>query len=158
MWTRKELLNPLRGHESPAVVRAQNVSRRTTDLAPQKAVEQSDFHWFTQLEIPSLRAISDTDVFDPHCRKNRRGVLVYAEDGSHAQVLAEPELDGRYRVIQGGDSGRRLWDTVEVAYAEWNRLGCPGPLRFGVVANSTVEFVWLDDDMSWTRWPLPLVS
>ena len=71
MWMRKELLNPLRRDESPTVVRARNVSRRTTELSPQEIIEQADFHWFAQLEIPGVRAISETEIFDPLARKTR---------------------------------------------------------------------------------------
>ena len=61
---------------------------------------------------------------------------MYAEDGSHAQVINEPETDGQRRVIQGGC--RRLWDTVETAHESWVRLANPGPRRFNIVANSTI--------------------
>lgn len=69
---------------------------------------------------------------------------MYTEDGVHAQVVNEPETDGSYRVIQGGC--RRLWDTVEIAYESWNRLGRPGAHCFCVVANSTIQFVSLGSD------------
>ncbi|MCA1695766.1 MAG: hypothetical protein LC749_14130 [Actinobacteria bacterium] len=36
-------------------------------------------------------------------------------------------------------------------------LGKPIPTRFGIVANPTTQFAYLDHDHNWTRWPLPLL-
>ncbi|MGH3924294.1 MAG: hypothetical protein ACRDTT_15770, partial [Pseudonocardiaceae bacterium] len=129
--------------------------RTFTSLSPATVLGSSDFLLLLQLELPGLRMICSTDVFDPMEKYNRPGILLYAEDGSHAQVIDELEAHEWYRVIQAGS--RRLWDTVETAYELWTKLGNPTPQRFGIVANQTVQFVWLDSDMDWLRWPLPLV-
>ncbi|MGH3905676.1 MAG: methyltransferase domain-containing protein [Pseudonocardiaceae bacterium] len=155
MWLRQQLDDPLREQRPPPHIGAKKVARTLTALSPANVLDSSDFLLMLQLELPGLRMVCSTDVFDPMERRNRRGILMYAEDGSHAQVIDEPEADDQYRVIQGGS--RRLWDTVETAYDLWAQLANPAPHRFGVVANKTIQFVWLDNDMNWLRWPLPLV-
>ncbi len=155
MWLRRELNSPLRDEESSTVISARKVARRLTALSPTDALGDRGFFWLLQLELPGLRMICSTEVFDPMDKVSRPGLLMYAEDGSHAQVVNEPETDGRHRVIQGGC--RRLWDTVETAHESWTRLANPSPHRFTIVANSTIQFVSLDSDTNWLRWPLPLV-
>lgn len=155
MWLRQKLSSPLRHEDSSIVVGARKVARRLTALSPVDVLDDADFFWLLQLELPGLRMISSTDVFDPMEKVDRPGLLMYTEDGAHAQVVSEPETDGYYRVIQGGC--RRLWDTVEMAYESWNQLGRPGAHRFCIVANSTIQFVSLGSDTNWMRWPLPLV-
>jgi len=155
MWLRRELNSPLRDEESSTVISARKVARRLTTLPPADVLDDSGFFWLLQLELPGLRMICSTEVFDPMDKISRPGLLMYAADGSHAQVINEPETDGRHRVIQGGC--RRLWDTVETAYESWVRLANPGPRRFTIVANPTIQFVSLDGDTNWLRWPLPLV-
>lgn len=157
MWLRRSVSNPLRDNEPATMITARNVIRGSTRLDPRKVISEIEFHWYLQLELPGLRSVSEVDVFDPLIKANAPGVLVYSTDGSHAQVLCSREDDGRYRVLQGGGN-RRLWDTVETAYAEWKRLGRPNAHHFGVVANPTLQFVWLDDDNGWPRWPLPLTG
>lgn len=154
MWLRRQLSSPLRHEESSIVVGARKVTRRMTSLSPIDVLND-DFSWLLQLELPGLHMICSTEVFDPMEKISRPGLLMYAGDGAHAQVISEPETDGYYRVIQGGC--RRLWDTVETAYESWNRLGNPDARCFHVVANSTIQFVSLGSDTNWMRWPLPLV-
>jgi hypothetical protein len=36
----------------------------------------------------------------------------------------------------------------------WRDLNHPAPTRFGIVANPTTQFAYLDHDHNWTRWPL----
>lgn len=155
MWLRRELNSPLRDKESSIVIGARRVARRLTALSPTDILEDSSFRWLLQLELPGLRMICSTEVFDPLDKVSRPGILMYAEEGSHAQVINEPETDGQYRVIQGGC--RRLWDTVEAAHESWARLGNPNAHRFTIVANSTSQFVSPDSATNWLRWPLPLV-
>lgn len=154
MWLRRELSNPLRQVEPSITIGARKVARRLTALSPTDVVDDEDFSWMLQLELPGLRMVCSTEVFDPVERAARAGFLMYTEDGAHAQVISEADGDGQHRVIQGGC--RRLWDTVETAYASWNRLGRPDPHCFCVVANSTIQFVSLGRDTDWMRWPLPL--
>jgi hypothetical protein len=139
------------------VVNARGVVRGSTSLNPRNVLTQTAFHWLLQLELPGLRSISETDVFDPMVRADEPGVLVCAEDGNHAQVPCAKDNDGRYRVIQGGGNWG-LWDTIKTAYAGWLHLGQPDARRFGIVANPTVQFAWLDDENGWLRWPLPLTG
>ena len=155
MWLRRELNSPLRDEEPSTVISARKVARRLTSLSPADVLSDRGFFWLLQLELPALRMICSTEVCDPMDKISRPGLLMYAEDGSHAQVVNEPETDGRRRVIQGGC--RRLWDTVETARESWTRLTHPSPHRFTIVANSTIQFVSLDSDANWLRWPLPLV-
>jgi len=154
MWLRRELDNPLRAEGSPVRISAKNVARSLTPLSPSRVLADSAFAFFLQLQLPGLRMMCSTTVFDPELRRNRPRVLLYGRDGSHAEITNEPGDDGQYRVVHGG--ARRLWDTVETAFQQWTRLGYPEPSRFGVVANPTVQFAWLDSDTSWFRWPLPL--
>jgi hypothetical protein len=154
MWLRRELSSPLRRDESSIMVSARKVARRLTALSPVSILGDNDFFWWLQLELPGLQMIDSTEVFDPMEKANRPGLLMYTEDGAHAQVISEPGADGHYRVIQGGY--RRLWDTVEVAYESWNRLGRPDARCFCAVANPTIQFVSLGSDTNWMRWPLPL--
>jgi hypothetical protein len=44
-----------------------------------------------------------------------------------------------------------------MAHESWVRLGNPDLRRFTIVANPTIQFVSLDGDTNWLRWPLPLV-
>lgn len=155
MWLRRELNSPLRDKEPPTVITARRVARRFTPLSPTNVLSDRSLCWLLQLELPGLRMICSTEVFDPMNKVSRPGLLMYAEDGSHVQVVNEPETDGQHRVIQGGC--RRLWDTVETAHESWVRLGNPDPHRFTIVANPTIQFVSLDGDTNWLRWPLPLV-
>lgn len=155
MWLRGDLNSPFRDRESSIAIGARKVARRLTTLSPIDVLDDKNFFWLLQLELPGLRMIGSTDVFDPMDKLSRPGLLMYAEDGSHAQVINEPETDGRHRVIQGGC--RRLWDTVETVHESWAQLGNPDPNRFNIVANPTIQFVSLDSDTNWLRWPLPLV-
>jgi hypothetical protein len=155
MWLRREPSSPFRHEEHSIVVVARKLARRLTTLSPADVLGDKSLFWMLQLELPELRMINSTDVFDPMARASRPGILLYAEDGAHAQVISEPETDGHYRVIQGGC--RRIWDTVETAYESWNRLGRPDARCFCIVANSTIQFVSLGSDRNWIRWPLPLV-
>jgi protein-L-isoaspartate(D-aspartate) O-methyltransferase len=155
MWLRRDPSSPFRDGEPLTVIGAKKVARRLTTLSPGDILDDKDFLWSLQLELPGLRMICSTEVFDPMDKVSRPGTLMYAEDGSHAQVIIEPEADGQHRVIQGGC--RRLWDTVEMAHEWWVRLRNPDPCRFSIVANSTIQFVSLDGDTNWLRWPLPLV-
>ncbi len=156
MWLRRQLDSPLRHEESSIVIGARKVARRLTSLAPANVLHgDGGFSRLLQLELPGLRMICPTEVFDPMEKASRPGLLMYTDDGAHTQVISNPEPDGYYRVIQGGY--RRLWDTVEIAYESWNRLGNPDARCFSIVANPTVQFVSLGNDTSWMRWPLPLV-
>jgi protein-L-isoaspartate O-methyltransferase len=153
MWLRQSVDNPLRDNESTPTIHARNVARRFTSVPPGFILENPHFGWLLQLELPGLRIVSATEVFDPVAKNSAPGLLLYGQDGTHAQAFLAAEKNGLHRVIQGGGPGR-LWDTVETAYHTWQQTNHPDPRRFGVVANLTTQFAWLDDDMSWLRWPL----
>jgi hypothetical protein len=76
-----------------------NIARRLTALSPADVLEEGSFRWLLQLELPGLRMICSTKVFDLMNKVSRPGLLMYAEDGSHAQVINEPEDDGQHRII-----------------------------------------------------------
>jgi hypothetical protein len=77
-------------------------------------------------------------------------------DGSWCSVTMKPDPDGPFLVEQGGP--RRLWDTVEAAYATCRDLGEPGIERLGVTACDDIDqqYVWFERHDSAYRWPLPL--
>ena len=60
--------------------------------------------------------------------------------------------DGRHFVRQGGP--QRLWDHIETAYREWQRLGRPGRQRFGLTVRAGRQTVWLDHPDGPHHWEL----
>ncbi|MGQ0776744.1 MAG: hypothetical protein ACT4NY_20370 [Pseudonocardiales bacterium] len=100
-----------------------------------------DFMWLRRELSSPLRDDESSTVISARKVARRRTAL--------------PPADGRHRIIQGGC--RRLWDTAETAHESWVRLANPGPRRFTIVANPIIQFVSLDSDTNWLRWPLPLV-
>ncbi|MGH3695439.1 MAG: hypothetical protein ACRDRX_15860 [Pseudonocardiaceae bacterium] len=104
------------------------------------------------LQLRGARGFRLTKVHDPTTRTLRHGISIKTPDGSYAEAITNPDVDGALRVIQAGP--RRLWDTVEATHQLWQHLGQPDPDRFGIVANPTTQFVWLDNDNGWYRWPL----
>ena len=157
MWLRPTVDSPLRT-PAPAQVRSFRDSARTsTALDPAPLIEDDSFRFLLQLHLRGARGFRHTNAYDPRTRTTCHGFAVETADGSHAEVIAEPDSDGRYPVIQAGP--RRLWDNVEAAHQLWQHLGLgqPDPSRFGIVANPTTQFVWHNTDDSWYRWPLPLV-
>lgn len=154
MWLRPQADSPLRAPEPSRTRSSRHAARTSTTLDPAPLVGNDSFRFLLQLQLRGVRGFRHTQVYDPHTRTTCDGVLVDASDGSHAEVVTEPEHDEQRRVIQAGP--RRLWDSVETAYQLWCHLDRPDPGRFGVVANPTTQFVWFDTDDSWYRWPLPL--
>lgn len=133
---------------------SRHAARTSTALDPATLVDDDGFRFLLQLQLRGDRHFCRTQVYDPRTRTTCDGVLLDACDGSHAEVITNPEPDGQRPVIQAGP--RRLWDSVEATYQLWRHLGRPDPGRFGVVANPTTQFVWFDIDEGWYRWPLPL--
>ncbi|MEO7195767.1 MAG: hypothetical protein ABIZ05_13280, partial [Pseudonocardiaceae bacterium] len=153
MWLRPQADSPLRAPE-PSPVRSMRGSARTsTALAALTLIDNDSFRFLLQLQLRGARGFRRTKVHDPITRTVRHGVFIEALDGSYAQAIAYPEVDGQLRVMQVGP--RRLWDTVEATHQLWQQLGQPNPDRFGVVANSTTQFIWFDNDDGWYQWPLP---
>jgi methyltransferase of ATP-grasp peptide maturase system len=155
MWLRSQPDSPLRAPE-PSHTRSPRYAARTSSALDAAALtDDESFRFMLQLQLRGARGFRPAQVYDPRERAMRNGVFVEAGDGSHAEVISEPELDGAHLVVQTGP--RRLWDSVEAAHQLWQHLGKPEPGRFGVVANPTTQFVWFDIDDGWYRWPLPLV-
>jgi methyltransferase of ATP-grasp peptide maturase system len=155
MWLRPQADSPLRAPE-PAHIRSSRCCARTsTGLDVSALIDNDSFRFLLQLQLRGARGFRLTKVHDPITRTLRHGVFVETSDGSYAEAIADPEVDGQLRVIQAGP--RRLWDSVEATHQLWRHLGQPNPGHFGIVANPTTQFVWFDNDDGWYRWPLPLV-
>lgn len=60
--------------------------------------------------------------------------------------------DGTHTVRQGGP--RRLWDAIEHAHDEWQRLGQPVRERFGLTVEHDHHVLWLDQPVSHYTWSL----
>lgn len=156
MWLRPDVDSPVRdltGVDDVSSGRRQ--ARTSTTLNPGPIVEDDSFRFFLQLHLHGIRGFFPARVHDPNSGTEREGFALTASDGSRAEIFANPDQDGCHLVVHRGP--RRLWDGVEAAYRSWTHLGRPAPDRFGVVANRTTQFVWLDTDESWYSWPLPLV-
>ena len=106
-------------------------------------IDNPDFRFLAHLHIPGIRVLSTA--------REPEGVTLRAETPDGSWVRADS--DGR--VSQGGI--RRLWDSLYTTHTLWRDLNYPRPARFGVVANLSTQFVYLDHDTSWARWPLPLL-
>lgn len=139
MWARPDAGNPHRSHEEVASSARGTASRTTAPPVSDDLVADDGFRFLLQ---PQLRGARSLTV------DGRGAKIVTAFDGSRAESLAG-------QVTQSGP--RRLWDTVEATVRLWNDLDRPGLGRFGIVANRSTQFAWLDSDEDWYRWPLPLV-
>ena len=71
-------------------------------------------------------------------------------DGSW--VCHTTDHDGTHRVRQGGPT--RLWDAIETAHHQWERLGKPTRERFGLTVQHDAHTIWLDTPTSPHRWNL----
>lgn len=154
MWLRPQADSPLRTPEPSHIRSTRRSARTSTALDASTLIDNGSFRFLLQLQLRGARGFRLTKVHDPIIRTLRNGVFVEASDGSYAEAIADPDIDGQLRVIQIGP--RRLWDTVEATHQLWQHLGQPDPDRFGIVANPTTQFVWFDNDDGWYRWPLPL--
>jgi hypothetical protein len=114
-----------------------HAARTSTALNPSLLVYNDNYRFLLQLQLCGIRNFRPTSVYDPSTHTLRDGVLIETFDGSHAEVIIEPELDGHRSVIQAGP--RRLWDSAEAAHQLWQHLGEPDPGRFGIVANPTTQ-------------------
>jgi methyltransferase of ATP-grasp peptide maturase system len=155
MWLRPQVDSPLRAPEPSHLRSSRHCARTSTALDAATLTGNDSFRFLLQLQLRGARGFRFANVHDPIIRTLRHGVFIETSDGSYAEAIADPEADGQLRVIQVGS--RRLWDSVEAAHQLWQHLGQPDPDRFGIVANTTTQFVWFDNDDGWYRWPLPLV-
>ncbi|MGH3516061.1 MAG: methyltransferase domain-containing protein [Haloechinothrix sp.] len=155
MWARPDANDPHHSHEHVVPPERTGSSRTATRIDATDLVDDEAFRFLLQLHLHGAQQFYRSRAFDPHTRDERDAVIVAAGDGSRAVAFTEPEPDGTRRVIQTGP--QRLWNAVETAVHDWHDLNHPDPGRFGIVANRTTQFVWLDSDESWYHWPLPLV-
>ncbi|MGH3874772.1 MAG: methyltransferase domain-containing protein [Pseudonocardiaceae bacterium] len=155
MWLRPQADSPLRTPEPSHIRSSRRCARTSTALDASTLIGNDSFRFLLQLQLRGARGFRFTKVHDPTTRTLRNGIVIEASDGSYAEAIADPDVDAALRVGQAGP--RRLWDTVEATHQLWQHLGWPDPDRFGVVANPTTQFVWLDNDDGWYRWSLPLV-
>lgn len=145
MWARHRPTQTLPYEIRPTSERDQNriITYPTTVTEICRNIDNPDFRFLAQLHIPGIRVLSTA--------REREEVTLRAETTDGSWVRADS--DGR--VSQGGI--RRLWDSLHTTHTMWRDLNHPCPVRFGVVANLSTQFVYLDHDTSWTRWPLPLL-
>jgi protein-L-isoaspartate(D-aspartate) O-methyltransferase len=143
MWARHDPGRALPYDIQPTSERDQ--TRTTTDPGTVATIAHDvtnpDFRFLAQLHIRGIRTFAAPPGQPVH---------VVATDGSWATAQIATG-----HVAQGGT--RRLWDNICAAHVLWRDLGQPPPTRFGVVANPTAQFAFLDHDRNWTRWPLPLL-
>jgi protein-L-isoaspartate O-methyltransferase len=143
MWARHDPARALPYDIQPTSERDQ--TRTTTDPRTVATIAHDvtnpDFRFLAQLHIRGIRTLAAPPGQPVH---------VAATDGSSATAQIATG-----HVAQGGT--RRLWDNVCAAHMFWRDLGQPPATRFGVVANPTAQFAYLDHDRNWTRWPLPLL-
>jgi hypothetical protein len=146
MWARHDPARALPYDIQPTSERDQ--TRTTTDPGTVATIAHDvtnpDFRFLAQLHIPGIRTLAAAPDQPPPT------IHATATDGSWATAHIATG-----RVAQGGT--RRLWDNVCAVHTLWPDLGQPPPTRFGVVANPTAQFAYLDHDRDWTHWPLPLL-
>jgi protein-L-isoaspartate O-methyltransferase len=128
----------------------QNPQCTTTQVSPVLVAQNPSLRFVSQLHLAGRRlrfyglGTHDTAL-------DGRAI-----DGSWFSADVQPDSVGHHKLRQGGP--QRLWDSVEAAYATWQRLGKPDIDQFGVTAHDdpSLQCVWFKDPDSWYRWPLPL--
>ncbi|MGH3622318.1 MAG: methyltransferase domain-containing protein [Sciscionella sp.] len=139
---------PLQRGSTPGVLMdTRNPHTSTTDIDPTCVLDNRDFRFLLQLHLAGI----DIDFFSTGDE-----VVGLARDGAWVKTRTTPLPDGRHHVEQGGP--RRVWDTVDSAYALWRLTHNPTIDRFGTTATTdrTRQRVWLDEPHSHHKWPLPL--
>jgi protein-L-isoaspartate O-methyltransferase len=146
MWARHDPARALPYDIRPTSERDQTRTTTNPETVADIAhdITNPDFRFLIQLHIRGIRTLTTTPR-PPH-------TTIHAEttDGSWATAHTTTG-----HIAQGGT--RRLWDTISATHTLWRDLDQPPPTRFGVVANPTTQFAYLDHDHNWTRWPLPLL-
>lgn len=72
-------------------------------------------------------------------------------DGSWVCHITHP--DRTHTIRQGGPT--RLWDQIEIAHQQWQRLGQPTRDRFGLTVHNGQHTAWLDQPDGPHQWGLP---
>lgn len=122
----------------------------TTPLDPHRLIDaEPELAIFCRFHLPGLRF-----AHDPAPAGDQPATVVAYTADSMAEATATPTADGTWPVLQRGP--RRIWDTLEVAVATFERLGRPALSRFGVTAldDPARQYVWLDDPAGPLSWPL----
>jgi protein-L-isoaspartate(D-aspartate) O-methyltransferase len=145
MWARHDPTRALPYDIHPTSERDQNRITTSPDTVTDLAndIKDNNFRFLAQLHIRGIRILTTQHEGE------RSTIRAEATDGSWATA------DTTGHVAQGGT--RRLWDSIRTAHTLWRDLNHPAPTRFGIVANPTTQFAYLDHDHNWTRWPLPLL-
>ncbi|MFB7905824.1 methyltransferase domain-containing protein [Kitasatospora sp. NPDC056076] len=112
---------------------------RATDVDP-GAIGDDSFRHLLSIVLPGLGQSTECDG-----HQHVTACQLWADDGSWARVEAGT-------VRQCGP--RRLWDTVEEAYAVWVEQGRPGRDRYGITVTPDGQRVWIGDPGG-PSWLLP---
>ncbi|MGH3915531.1 MAG: methyltransferase domain-containing protein [Pseudonocardiaceae bacterium] len=145
MWARPDTVRALPYDIRPTSERdqARTIINPETVAALAQDITDPRFRFLTQFHIPGIRTLTTTAPDPP------ASIHAEATDGSWATAHPTGQIS------QGGT--RRLWDSLRAAHILWRDLGQPAPTRFGIVANPTTQFAYLDHDHNWIRWPLLLL-
>ncbi|WP_170220789.1 ATP-grasp peptide maturase system methyltransferase [Amycolatopsis cihanbeyliensis] len=120
-------------------------TQRTTNLTAEVATGGGPFEFFAALRVGGYDHMS----FTPN---DGGPTETWLADGHHSWVC-HTTTDGTHSVRQGGPI--RLWDAIEDAHREWERLGKPVRERFGLSVNHDgTHTVWLDDPNGDQQWSL----
>lgn len=122
-----------------------------TDLDPRSLLaEEHDWWLFLRLHLPGA---TFGHMLGTH---GQRDAIVIQTPTSSATTTFAPAGDHRWSTTQRGPA--RLWDTVEAARRNWERLGRPSRTRLGISAldDTHRQYVWLDDPDGPYAWPMPL--
>lgn len=120
-------------------------TRRTTEFPVEIATGTNPFEFFAALRVGGYDHMS----FIP---SNGGPTEVWLANG-HDSWACHTTTDGTHIVRQGGPI--RLWDRIEQAHNEWERLGQPVRQRFGLtVQRNGTHTVWLDQPTGPRWWSL----
>jgi protein-L-isoaspartate O-methyltransferase len=151
MPMRTRLDSPHRdGERWDQVIDKTNPQLGFTEVDPALLVsEDGSLRFVTQLHLAGQRLRGFLRSYDETQLTGR------CTDGSWFTASLATNGHGLFSIEQGGP--RRLWDTVESAYATWRRLEQPTIKDFGITAHDdTRQHVWFARPDSEYRWPLPL--
>jgi protein-L-isoaspartate O-methyltransferase len=124
MWLRPDVDSPLRTPAPEQVRSFRDSARTSTALDPAPLIEDDSFRFLLQLHLRGVRGFRHTNAYDPRTRTTRPGFAVETADGSHAEVIAEPDSDQPIP----GDPGRPA-PTVGQRRGRPPTLAAPRPTR-----------------------------
>lgn len=124
----------------------QSSEMRSTDLPVAAVVDShSPFEFFMALRTGGVTVLE----FLPEDRGPEETWLV----GLHGEWVCHIDDKGKNVVCQGPGN---LWNRIEQAHNEWQRLGQPTRSRFGLTVDQGAHTIWLDSPVSDHRWLLPV--